>query len=90
MVVEKRVIVGAVESMTIVKGEEFGDVAPVVVVWVDTTDHEPSARVPRLQLVVDAEATNVHETSVSPLFEAVTVTVLPDVAPLTEIVGEVS
>lgn len=87
VVVEKRVTVGSAVSTTMLNEGEVDEVAPVVVVWVDTIDHVPSARVPRVQLVVDADATNVHETSDSPLFEAVTVTVLPDVAPPTVMVG---
>lgn len=67
--------------------DEFDDVDPAVVVCVDTIDHVPSVRVPRSQLDVDADATNVHDTFDSPLFDAVTVTVLPEVAPLTVIVG---
>jgi hypothetical protein len=50
----------------------------------------PSASVPKSQLVVPTAAVNVHVTEVEPALVAVTVTVLPSVAPPTERVGVLS
>lgn len=71
------------------RAEEFAESPPAEVCF-ETTDHTPSLSVPRSQLVTVGEATNVQVTLVAPDFDAVTVTVFPDVAPVTVISGVLS
>jgi hypothetical protein len=52
--------------------------------------HTPSESVGKSQLLVFCEATNVHDTEVEPVCEAVTVTVSPAVTPAISIVGVTS
>jgi hypothetical protein len=61
-----------------------------LLVCLEVTDHTPSARVPRSQLVVPTATVKVHVTEVEPALVAVTVTVLPSVALPTETVGVLS
>jgi hypothetical protein len=68
---------------------DAADTTPLFV-CVEVIDHVPSASVPKSQLVVPAAAVKVHVTFAEPAFVAVTVTVLPFVAPLTERVGVLS
>jgi len=87
LVVENLVTVGSTVSTVIESADELSELTPPDVVCFETIDHTPSARVPRSQLVSLFDAVNVHDTSAEPAFDAVTVTVLPEVAPPTVIVG---
>jgi len=80
--------VGLVVSIVRLTAAEITESTPAPVCF-EVTDHMPSASVPRSQLDC-AVAVNVHVTEVEPAFVAVTVTVLPFVAPLTERVGVLS
>lgn len=74
-------------STVIESAAESPELTPPEVVCFETIDHTPSLSVPRSQLESLFDAVNVHVTSAEPAFEAVTVTVLPEVAPPTVIVG---
>jgi hypothetical protein len=80
--------VGLVVSIVRLTAAEITESTPAPVCF-EVTDHTPSASVPRSQLDC-AVAVKVHVTEVEPAFVAVTVTVLPFVAPLTERVGVLS
>ena len=67
--------------------DELPELTPPEVVCFETNDHTPSASVPSSQLVSPLDAVNVHDTSAAPAFDAVTVTVLPELAPVTVTVG---
>jgi hypothetical protein len=81
--------VGLVVSIVRLTAAEIAESTPAPVCF-EVTDHMPSASVPRLQLVVATAAVKVHVTEVEPALVAVTVTVLPSVAPPTERVGVLS
>jgi hypothetical protein len=80
--------VGLVVSIVKLNALDVAESTPPPV-CLDVIDHTPSARVPRTQPVC-AVAVKVHVTEVEPALVAVTVTVLPSVAPLTERVGVLS
>ena len=80
--------VGLVVSIVRLTAAEITESTPAPVCF-EVTDHTPSASVPKSQLDC-AVAVNVHVTEVEPALVAVTVTVLPFVAPLTERVGVLS
>jgi hypothetical protein len=80
--------VGSVLSIVRLNALDAAESIPLVVCF-EVIDHTPSASVPRSQLDC-AVAVKVHVTEVEPAFVAVTVTVLPFVAPLTEMVGVLS
>jgi hypothetical protein len=80
--------VGSVVSIVRLNALDAAESIPLLVCF-EVTDHTPSASVPRSQLVC-AVAVKVHVTFAEPALVAVTVTVLPFVAPLTERVGVLS
>jgi hypothetical protein len=80
--------VGLVVSIVRLTAAEIAESTPAPVCF-EVTDHTPSASVPKSQLDC-AVAVNVHVTFAEPALVAVTVTVLPFVAPLTERVGVLS
>jgi len=81
--------VGSVLSIVRLNALDATESIPLLVCF-EVIDHTPSESVPRSQLVVPTAAVKVHVTEVEPAFVAVTVTVLPFVAPLTERVGVLS
>jgi hypothetical protein len=81
--------VGLVVSIVRLTAAEIAESTPAPFCF-EVTDHMPSASVPKSQLVVPTAAVNVHVTEVEPALVAVTVTVLPSVAPPTERVGVLS
>ena len=87
LVVENLVTVGSTVSIVTESADELPELTPPEVVCFETIDHTPSASVPRLQLVPLFDAVNVHDTSAVPAFDAVTVTVFPELAPVTVMVG---
>ena len=86
---ENEVTVGIAVSTVMISAVVDAESIPEAVCFA-VTDQTPSANVPRSQPVVPAAAVNVQVTFADPAFVAVTVTVLPLVAPPTEIIGVLS